>query len=367
MPISHMDAMENYVDPFVTVDQLPQGEVDPAVPTAGRYRLPELIRNPDGTVGTGGKLKGGRQRVTTLVKAIGDSRALDLWHQRQLLLGLVSRPDLFDLACATVATSPEDCLRADLEDIAARVLVAAGADVGATRGTAFHGFTEAQDLGLMHFARQQWHAKLQKYRDGMSAQMLKTVPEYVERIIVVEKYNIAGTVDRFLWDLCAEVHRVGDLKTQKKFWSWAEIAAQLAAYAMADAMWDRANRCFVNVPKIANDYGVVAWAPHEGGMSDQVDFFDVDLVKGRETLDLAYRVDRLRSEARSKRQTWAMLRTPCALGQIEAFARRLETIGTLAEGSAVWAEIEKAGLEDHPVLLDTARMVRQRLTKIPQS
>jgi hypothetical protein len=369
MPITHMDPM-GLDDPFATTDTLEE-DLDPATPTGGRYRLPELVIHPDGSVGTGGHRKGGRQRVTTLVKAIGDARALDLWHQRQLLYGLVVRPDLYDLACATVATVKEPAeLKKALEELGQRILVAAGADIGATLGTAFHGFTEAQDLGLMHYARQVWHGKLKNYATGLQAQALRVVPEYVERIVVVERYGLAGTTDRFLEDLAAGVLRVGDLKSQKKFWTWLEIAAQMAAYQMADAMWDRARRCFVDMPKVADDLAVVAWMPvahpdgldgfGEPGAEDGVDFFNVDLEKGRKALDLCHQVDRLRAEAKSTRQTWGLLRPAPHLAAVEAFAARLDSVGTPQEGSAVWAEVVKAGLAEDAALVQVAQEVAQR-------
>lgn len=372
MPITHMDPME-LDDPFATTDTLAEDELDPATPTGGRYRLPELIIHPNGAIETGGHLKGGRQRVTTLVKAIGDARALDLWHQRQLIYGMVVRPDLYDLACATVATLRDGnpaVLKKELEHLASRILVAAGADVGATLGTAFHGFTEAQDLGLMHYARQVWHGKLANYAAGLTAQALQVVPEYMERIVIVERYGLAGTMDRFLEDLPAGVLRVGDLKSQKKFWTWLEISAQLAAYAMGDAVWDRARRCFVEMPQVCQDVAVVAWMPiehpdgldgfGEPGAADHVDFFNVDLERGRAALELCHKVDRMRSEAKSERQTWGLLRPAPHLAAVEALAARLDSVGTRAEGSAVWAEVVKAGLGEDPALVQLAREIATR-------
>lgn len=359
-------------DPFMTSDS-PGVDEQPLI-TAGRYRIPELIINPDGSIGTGGQKKGGRQRVTTLVKAIADARALDLWHQRQLLVGIVRRPELYDLLCATVATTPDPAdLKKALDELAPRVLAASGAEEGATLGTAFHGFTEAQDLGLMHYARQVWRGKLRNYGEGMADQGLEVDPEYIERVIVCERYNVAGTFDRLLWDTTHGVYRVGDLKSQKKFWTWLEIAAQMAAYQLADAIWDRRKLCFVEMPKVAEDHAVVVWMPIIGDMHDSsshdvtstgdrdgVDFFNVDLERGREALELCFRVDRMRSEAKSKQQTWGLLRPSPKLARVEAFARRLDAVSTLAEGSAVWAEISKAGLGQETALTTLAGEIAAR-------
>lgn len=366
MPIDHRSGAAG--DPFVTPSQLLGQDDDPERITAGRYRLPDLTWSSlDGSLSTGGKRTGGWQRVTTLVKAIGDARALDLWHQRLLVLAMVKRPDLYDLACATVATTdPGDdrAMREGLESLAGKLLAAVGADEGANLGTAFHGFTEADDLGLMHYARKVWHGKIRNYREGLDAQGLIVEQHYIERKVVVLKYGLAGTLDRILWDHTAEVHRIGDLKSQKRFWTWLEISAQLAAYAMADAMWDRAKMCYVEMPPVAQDLAVVAWMPVNGlhypdaatstGDEHGVDFFNVDLERGREALELCSRVDRMRSEAKSKTQTWGLLRPAPVLTVVEAYARRLGSVSSLAEGSALWAEIVKAGVHEAPELIELA-------------
>lgn len=361
-------------NPFSISSQLfDSGQEDPERVTAGRYRLPDLKgfsrQLPDGTLVdpiTGeGSRKGGWQRVTNLVKAIADARALDLWHQRLLILGMVKRSDLYDLACATVATTPDEELRVRLEEVAGRILAAAGADEGANLGTAFHGFTEAQDLGMMHYARRIWHGKLRNYRHGLAEQGLEVRPEWIERKVVVLRYGLAGTLDRILYDRINERCLTGDLKSQKKFWTWLEIAAQLAAYSMADAMWDRAKRCYVEMPAVSQDEAVVTWMPREhpeartegapDGAADGVDFFSVDLEKGRAALELCKRVYDMRSEAKSVKQTWGLLRPSPMLAVTEAYARRLGEISTLAEGSALWAEIVKAGLGETAELIEVAR------------
>lgn len=366
MPIDHRHGADD--DPFASPSALFGQDDDPERITAGRYRLPDLTIGPNGELITGGKRTGGWQRVTTLVKAIGDARALDLWHQRLLVLAMVKRPDLYDLACATVATTPEDQLRAPLEDLAGKLLNAVGADEGANLGTAFHGFTEAQDLGMQDFARPRWRTKLVNYRNGLEEQCLVVVPELVERKIVVLKYGLAGTFDRILFDKASGVHRIGDLKSVKKFWTWLEFAAQFAAYAQADAMWDRAKMCYVEMPPVAQDFGVAVWMPVHGYLPTDsargvtstedehgVDFFNVDLERGREALELCSRVDRMRSEAKAKAQAWGLLRPAPELTVVEAYARRIEAVSSLAEGSALWAEIVKAGVSKSAELIELAR------------
>jgi hypothetical protein len=371
MPIDHLD-------PFATTTNLGPDVEDPERITGGRYRLPGLQVSPSGEIATMGleSRPGGWQRVTTMVKAIADSRALNLWQMRQLLLGLAQRSDLYDLTCATVATTAPEELRQALDGLASRILLAAASDAGANLGTAFHGFTEAQDLGLAHFARRVWHGKLRNYAEGMAAQKLAVVPQYIERRVVVLRYGLAGTLDRVLEDTAQEsVFRIGDLKSQKSFWTWLEIAPQLAAYAMADAMWDRAARCYVQMPKVNQDHAVVAWMPvaHPNtldgaglpGAEDGVDFFDVDLERGRRALAACAEVVALRSEAKSAHQTWGVLRPAPALAPVEAYARRLDCVESREEGSALWLEIQRAGLAETPELAELAGEVARRFLSAP--
>lgn len=354
-----------HFDPFATSSSLPEPEEDPERITGGRYRLPDLTIGPNGELITGdGPRKDGWQRVTTLVKCIADSLRLDLWHQCKIIVGLVLRQDLFDLACATDLND-----RKAIQAIANKALAAAGADIGANLGTAFHGFTEAQDVGAIVRARRKWHGKLSNYRGGLEAHALQVVPEYVERRVVVLRYGLAGTLDRILWDLAAQCYRIGDLKSQKTFWTWIEIAAQCAAYQMADAMWCRPKLCYVEMPKVADDLAVVAWMPvnhpdfvETGREADRdgVDFFNVDLSKGREILEVCRKVDAIRSEGRSVAQTIGTLRPMPAMTPVERYAARLDAVGSPGEGSVLWAEITTAGLHEVPELQELATEVAQR-------
>ena len=352
-----MTALDHF-DPFLSAE--PASD-DPERITGGRYRLPDLTIGQEGELLTGVESRtGGWQRVTTLVKAISDAMALDLWHQRQMIIGFVLRQDLFDLACAMMSNGEPN--RQQLDSLAAKVLSAAKSDEGANWGTAMHGLSEAGDRGFPTYARKIWHGKLTNYRMGLKAHRLSIDPRYIERRIVVLRYGIAGTTDRFLWDEEAGVYRVGDLKTQKAFWGWLEIAAQEAAYQMADAVWCRERRCYEDPPPLADDYGVVMWMPLKHlEHDDQVDMFNVDLERGRVALELAHKVVQLRSETGSKFQTWGTLRPLPDLTDVQTYALRLDSVATAAEGSALWAEIAGRGLADVPELKDLATEVAQRV------
>lgn len=331
-------------DPFFTTKDALFDQGDPFGITAGRYRLPDLFVNPDGSLVTGTvPKKGGRRRVTTEVKAIGDSKALGDWQLRRAAVGFVLREDLYDLMCVQVGTDPED--KDAIDKIVRQAMNAAGADMGANLGTAFHGFTEGQDLGVASFARRRWHAKLANYASNWEAYQLQVIPEYVERKVVVERYNLAGTLDRIVLDLTTGVLHIDDTKTQKTFWTWIETAAQLAAYQLADAMWNKDTCLFEEMPATCPNVAIVNWCPEKHpGRPDAVDLFDVDLERGREALSLAVSVNALRSEAKAKGQTWGTLRPLPALGVVETYAARLRDVSTRAEGSALVSEIRARGV-----------------------
>jgi hypothetical protein len=354
------------IDPFATAAELLAPDDDPERIVRGRYQLPTLTFDDAGRPVTGAAPPPrGWQRVTTLAKAIGDAHALDLWHQRQLIEGMVLRPDYLDLAASALANGRDNpaALRREMDRIAELILAASASDRGAVLGTSAHGFTEAQDRGLIHHARPVWTERLRAYGDTLDAHGLRIMPQWVERKVVILPYKLAGTIDRILHDMTINELVIDDLKSQKRLLTWVEIAAQLAAYALADAMWDRERGCYVDMPRVSQDIAVVAWMPAEHpDRTAGVDMFNVDLERGRAALDLAARVAKLRAEARSTRQTWGTLRPMPALSVVERFARRLADVSTRAEGSAVWAEIEKAGCGGVPELRDAARDALARLT-----
>jgi hypothetical protein len=81
------------------------------------------------------------QRVSKLAKYLGDTYALDQWRSRQVITGLVRRPDLITLA----ASVGDDKQR--LNGIARDEMAAAESDRAANIGTALHALTEQVDDG----------------------------------------------------------------------------------------------------------------------------------------------------------------------------------------------------------------------------
>jgi hypothetical protein len=307
----------------VTKDLLTDPFAAPAEPTPdiiknGRYWLPP-VNDP-----TAKRI--GWTRATTLVKTVSDMFLIDRYHQREIMIGLAKREDLYDLVCATDFDDKEA-----LNKLALDVLEAAKSDrgyAGSEVGTAFHSATERLDRGEAHGLRPKWDAKLRNYEEAMGRRGFTFNPLWMERRVVCERYQVAGTFDRIAQKGSANPRvtsnplHVTDLKTQKTFYTWWEIAAQLAIYANADAMWDEDQCRYVQMPPVDKNVAYVTWMPvqHPSDDPDAVDVYAVDIAKGWRAVDLIDLVRGLRKEG-EKWGTLVPLTAP--MTDEERFAQRI--------------------------------------------
>lgn len=290
----------------------------------GRYRLPD----PETGKTTSWT------RVTTLVKTISDQFTLGEWEKRMVVLGLGAREDLWYRAAAI---DPED--RDGLNGLAREAKEAAKASRGANLGTAFHAFTDAIDTGRQVTAPVAVRPKLANYQALMATHQLRPLDGYLERRVIILKYKAAGTFDRIMIDPTGPGGDlvIGDLKSQKRFWSWLEISAQLSAYADADAVFNEATGTYEDMPPVCKDWAAVTWMPVA---QDDVHLFDVPLAPGREVAELCLRIRELRNSAKK----WGTLRPAPAISVTERYAARLLGAGSRADLSAIWSEATAAGV-----------------------
>ncbi len=196
-------------------------------PEPKRDRFGRYMITPAG----GGKPKA-MSRVTTHAKRLDDAFGLVAWKQRQVAIGLARRPDLVALAASTTD-------KKRLDDLCEAAMAAAGSNVGANIGTALHGFTEIHDLGLPTPIPEAQRADVEAYAAGLARLEIEVLPEYVERIVVLDGLGLAGTLDRIV--RVGDTLMIADLKTgQSLDYAWGSIAVQLACYANADTMYDPA-------------------------------------------------------------------------------------------------------------------------------
>lgn len=179
----------------------------------------------------------GWTRATNLVGAFSDQRALALWQERQIILGLLENEGtIFD---ELAVLEPELLTDELLNKYADKAREAVGADTAARRGTARHSALETYvNTGRIQ-ANRRIRLQLESLQEALEANELDVVPGWSERKIWhPADGGTMGTLDLRVLD--RRTGRVGilDLKTQARFWTYQEICGQQALYDSAPWVWE---------------------------------------------------------------------------------------------------------------------------------
>lgn len=344
--------MDDLTDPFASVqDSAP----DARLITGGRYRLP----NRDGSPKPYGWM-----RVSNLVSAYADQYALRQCEQRQMMQAIRTSRELYTELLEATQSELDDPVwdEAFLERCKRVAGGSAGADHGNRRHDAVEGLHRGDDTALYP---SETRRMLALYQSTLTRHGLTPLPDMQERRVLVEELQVIGTLDNvveqgmMLSDPTARIdprNLVADLKTQRRFWTFLEIGAQLACYAHGDAMWDAAASVWVDMPAVRQDVALVLWMPR-GGTS--VDVFEVDIVAGWETAKRAYAVVQDRSTAKRGR---AWLRPAPPVTETEQYAALFAGVDSFREGRLLVDECKGKGLWSS-VLADAAELAVARLTK----
>jgi hypothetical protein len=195
-------------------------------------------------------------RVTTFCKTISDTFTLSQWSQRMVAKGLALRPDIFAMVAATPL---ED--RSTLNDLTEKAKEAAGAKSAASLGTALHSFTEAYDRGESPVVPDPWDKDVAAYGAALKAYGLTVIPGMIERVVINQKFGVAGHVRPDLH--VARTPVIGDLKTGRSLeYGWNEISIQLALYANADGIFDFTTGEYEPMPEgLDRSVGIVVHLP----------------------------------------------------------------------------------------------------------
>lgn len=303
----------------------------------GRYHLPPLVSEAWQPNYAGKHQPWGWMRMSNVIGAYSDQRALQLWQDEMALRGFAERHDLYERLCVM----PADASREKWVALAEEARIAAKANAPAARGTARHDMletwlTQSRAVGTVSMKLQ-----LTEIITAFNDHLLRPVPELTERIIVNEQIQAAGRFDGAVIDLQTGELLIDDLKTKRRqFWTMLEVRAQLAGYTHATAMWCPRTLCYVDPPRFSQDIGIVVHLPVDGDENGKpvVHLLDADLRKGWKTARRAYNVVKDRSEAKSA-QGLACKRIPPKLTDVERYALLLAAVETPAEGSKLLAEI----------------------------
>lgn len=220
----------------------------------------------------GGKAVG-YQRTTTFIKVIESGFGLEQWKLRQVVCGLMGRPDLQKAVQAHAPGYLNDADADDkktLDDVCKQALDAAASSGKATVGTALHRITERYDRGQLNEADvPDWaRADLDAYKQATAG--IEWL--HIEKMTVCDPLHVAGTPDRIGRGPDGKV-RIYDLKTGS-FWA-SSCASQLGVYANS-ALYDitTATR---SAHGAETDYGVVIHLPAGSG---RVAMRKVDIAAG---------------------------------------------------------------------------------------
>lgn len=197
-------------------------------------------------------------RVTTIAGTLADRFGLEQWSKRNVILGLAARRDLYALAASC---SPDD--KEQLNRIVKDAEEAAKARSGANLGTALHRITERIDSGEELDVPDPWRADVDAYLSTLLAHRVTIQTQYLERIVVLPKPRVAGTLDRLVTVNLGDELFVADLKTGQDIvtYGMGDIAIQLALYANATHMWkgsdprrDQYGRYLLPDPATSDEY-----------------------------------------------------------------------------------------------------------------
>ena len=240
----------------------------------------------------GGKVRG-YTRATTVAKALDDTSSLMTWNARMTALGLAARADLYGLL---TAADPDD--RKTIDGICKRASEAGGATVRRDLGTAIHAMLEQSYTNPDYVPPAQYAADVVAVHQALSDAGARVLPEYVERMVVLDAHEIAGTCDgvleidgeRFLFD-----NKTGSLNSLK-FGNLA-WAIQMAIYAHADALYtqgiaaDGTQDMREPMPQVSRERAVII---HIEPNSAHCTLHWIDLTVGFEALQVALQVRQFR-------------------------------------------------------------------------
>lgn len=212
-------------------------------------------------------------RASSFADVLEDRSNLEKWKCRMTAHGLALRPEL--LLAATV-TGLDD--RSGLNKIVEDAITAAGGGAAASIGTSLHSLTEMWDRGetLPNFPAQ--------YEQDLAAYQAATAQfsmDHIERFVVCDELQIAGTPDRVMAGV------IGDLKTGGSDGKWlGKHAPQLAIYAHSQ-FYDPATGTRTPIDNVNQKEGVIFHAPAGQG---RCDLYLLDLVAGWEGVQVAVEV-----------------------------------------------------------------------------
>ena len=286
----------------------------------GRYHMP-LLPGEKGPKSGGEHVSRGVMRVTNLVGAFEDTRALNVWEQGMGLIGLALAPELYEELVLLVdqarsegvnfellrdypalkealAGAPHDQEKQE-KSLIGRAKAIAKAGAAAQRGTNRHTAWEHRGKTGELIGTEDIRTHVVETEALLRAAGLERVPGLSERIVRNTDVGAVGKFDDILLEQTTGRLLLADLKTKATpFYSWLTVDAQLATYAWADWMLTPDGQGYEPGPRHHVDLheGVILHVPSDGSPAR---LERADLVNGWEVAQISAHVLRLRSFGKS--------------------------------------------------------------------
>ena len=262
----------------------------------------------------------GYTRATNVAKVIDDMGGLMIWKARVTAKGLAARPDLM---ATLVSTDTDD--NPTIDAICRRAADAGGQDDKSNLGTAIHAMLEQAYTNPDYVAPADHAADIAAVLQTLRDAGATVLPEYVERIVVLDDLKIAGTFDGVL-EIGGELFLFDNKTGNAKNLDYGNIAwaIQLAIYSQADALYtqgvaaDGSQDVREPMPKVSKERAVIV---HVVPGSGRCTLHWLDLTVGAEALGTALDVVRFRNAK-------ALQPFPVATGDLwlESTRQRLQVI-----------------------------------------
>jgi hypothetical protein len=211
----------------------------------------------------------GYTRVSTLAKALDDKSALTKWKQRQVVVGMASRPDLAAVAAACKGDDRK------LDEIVETAMTVAESERAANIGTALHALSEQVDAGCdLADIPEPFRADLAAYRAALTGVTMLAA----EMFVVVDEVQAAGTFDRLVRLPDGRV-MIADLKTGRHETKYPHGATQQIAVYSRGHLYDPDKGRVGHLPSLGVDQqqGMLIWMPAGQGICK---LFLLDLTTG---------------------------------------------------------------------------------------
>lgn len=233
----------------------------------------------------------GYTRATTVAKALDDTSSLMQWGERMTALGLAARPDLL----ALVATTGDD--KQALNRLCERAKEAGGATARRDLGTALHSMIEQSYTDAAYTVPAPYAADVAAVRAALTAAGYEVADGMHERMVVLDRHQIAGTFDLLLRR--DNTLHMADIKTGASIsYGALAFAVQLSVYAQADALYaqgeakDGSQDIREPMPAVDRSTAVII---HVEPGSGRCDVHHLDIATGAEALEVAMAVRKFRT------------------------------------------------------------------------